>query len=136
MQEMEEMKIFCLSPNIAPIIVDSNLLVSLIKKSPSLRKTGLDKFRYEHLRQLIGPQLPERVVAEDNRFVELHAGVLQLLLNGDVPDEALPLFREHEAWVISKGTYSDAGRPEFRPLGGVGVHRKLAATIALRDFST
>jgi len=74
-QEIEEVKIFRLSSDIAPTIVDSNLLLSLVQKFLSLCTLGLDKFRYEHFRQLIGPQLPERFVAEDNRFVELYTGI-------------------------------------------------------------
>jgi hypothetical protein len=55
---------------------------------------------------------------------------LQSIVNGEIPEEVIPLFSDHETWVIPKGD------SDFRPLGGVGVHRKLASTIALQDEST
>ena len=86
--------------------------------------------RFEHLRQLIGPQIPERVDPDDDLFLDRYSRFLQSVIDGAIPAEALPLFSDHETWVIPKG------ESDFRPLGGVGVHRKLASTIALQDPST
>ena len=87
-------------------------------------------FRFEHLRQLIGPQIPERIDPSDDLFLDRYTFFLQSIVNGEIPAEVIPLFSDHETWVIPKGD------SDFRPLGGVGVHRKLASTIALQDEST
>ena len=86
--------------------------------------------RFEHIRQLIGPQIPERIDPCDDLFLDRYCFFLQLIIRGDIPEDALPLFSDHESWVIPKG------ESDFRPLGGVGVHRKLASTIALQDETT
>jgi hypothetical protein len=129
-EQLQEMENFQLPDDVEPILVDRNKLVKIIKRTPSLKKPGFDMLRFEHLRQLIGPQIPERVDPDDDLFLDRYSRFLQSVINGDIPAEALPLFSDHETWVIPKGD------SDFRPLGGVGVHRKLASSIALQDPST
>jgi len=129
-EQLQEMENFQLPDDVAPILVDRNKLVKIIKRTPSLKKPGFDMLRFEHLRQLIGPQIPERVDPDDDLFLDRYSRFLQSVIDGAIPAEALPLFSDHETWVIPKG------ESDFRPLGGVGVHRKLASTIALQDPST
>ena len=129
-EQLLQMETFHLPDDCQPIVVDKNRLVHVIKRTPSLRKPGFDMFRFEHLRQLIGPQIPERIDPSDDLFLDRYTFFLQSIVNGEIPEEVIPLFSDHETWVIPKGD------SDFRPLGGVGVHRKLASTIALQDEST
>ena len=80
-EQLQEMENFQLPDDVAPILVDRNKLVKIIKRTPSLKKPGFDMLRFEHLRQLIGPQIPERVDPDDDLFLDFSNYIFIVKLN-------------------------------------------------------
>jgi len=85
---------------------------------------GIDMLRYEHLVSLIGRK-PEPDV-EEAEFSELLTGLVNLMLQGKVPIEVLPVFTGTDLIAIKKSVDSE----DVRPIGMGGVLRKIAAKLA------
>ena len=119
------------------ITANQTTIMGIIKSSKALVKPGLDKNRFEHLRQLIGNPSNQFVDADEALFLDLYTNYINLIIAGKVPNESLPLFRENEKWVIEKTSPSNnlhvGDQRDFRPLEGTSVARKIAALVVLRS---
>jgi hypothetical protein len=91
-----------------------------ISNSKRLVKHGIDKLRYEHLRDLVGHS-PE-ATPDQLQFSELLTHLINLLINGSVPEEVLPFLADNELIAIPKIN-------DIRPVGMGGVLRKLASSV-------
>jgi hypothetical protein len=106
-EDLERMKNFVLPEHVNPILVNPNRVVSLVKKSRSFVKHSVDKWRFEHLRQLVGTQISTQPDADHARFVDLYSRFIQLLIAGKCPPDVLPLFCDTETWAIPKPGTTD-----------------------------
>ena len=109
------------------IRIDESTLIKFIKKTKYLVRHGIDKLRYEHIRQLVGYQNPNNPRQDEQIFIKSYINILELMIHGKVPSEALPLFRDNEELALPKG------ENDIRPIGMGNTHRKIAAAMALQS---
>ena len=138
-RQLRHLQEFTLPEDAASIVATPSFIQSAIRSSKSLVKHGLDKCRFEHLRQLLGVQSPNHHDADEATFLELYTHFVNLIISNRIPEEALQLFRNNEKWVVAKAgnDVSDPNsRPEFRPLEGTSVVRKIAGLAILQSQMT
>jgi hypothetical protein len=104
------------------IQVDVQTMRSVIQKCPNMVAHGLDKLRFEHLKQLVGTK-PEPQ-PQELEFCSLLKDILNIITAGGIPAEALPAFKANHVCGLPK-------EPEdVRPIGMGAVLRKIAAKAA------
>jgi hypothetical protein len=94
--------------------------LAILRKTPRLSAPGLDRLRYEHLRTLTECNRGQEASAEATRFTQMYVQILNLIINGHVPEAIQPLLRDNQLFAAYKKENDE------RPLGFCGVHRKLA----------
>ena len=108
--------------------VDKGMLRSIIRKTKLTVRPGLDKLRYEHVKTLAGYSVEPAY--DEDRFCELLAQVLTIILRGQTPPVISALLSDNELIALPK---SDT---DIRPIGIGSTLRKLAALVVMNRLQS
>jgi hypothetical protein len=90
-----------------------------------LKRPGIDKLRYDHLRALIGHGGQHN--PDEEEFADLLASIIGLLLHTSAPPEIYEYLRDNEIIALPKAN------GDIRPIGMGSVLRKLCSLVLLSD---
>ena len=119
--------------NIVPSNISADLNITpaalrqIIFRRAKLKSPGLDKFRFDHLRPLIGNG--NSTAPDENQFAEYLVKIVSLIIDGKAPNSIFSLLRDNVMVGIPKDNN------DVRPIGmGITV-RKLASIFLLKYTS-
>jgi hypothetical protein len=97
----------------------------IIHRRKKLKRPGIDKLRFDHLKILIGYENSEHPGQQE--FANLLANICTLIMDGDAPREVYDLLRDNELVAIPKSNN------DVRPIGMGSTLRKLCSLILLNS---
>jgi hypothetical protein len=114
---------FTLPEDVSPIKISAHNIHKIVFESKKLTAPGLDQFRSEHMCALLGRQ--DETFPDERELGELVAFLCQLMIDGKIPRECLPLIRDFPLIALPKG------ETDIRPIGINSLWPKIVSSFLL-----